>query len=138
MTLDERAATMKREDVVALLAAHDELSASNEELAGENEGLRRQLDWFKRQLFGEKSEPGGQRDPTSEGVCPTYPLRPQRPIRTPSVNAQGDRASILGGKEALIASYPPGQGGGPRCFLSALHGGVRRDPSPSVHPVLRC
>ena len=33
---------MTREDVVALLASHEE--------------QRRQLEWFKRQLFGEKSE----------------------------------------------------------------------------------
>jgi len=40
---------MKRAEVAALLAAH-------QELAGENDELRRQVEWFKRQLFGEKSE----------------------------------------------------------------------------------
>jgi transposase len=49
MTLDEQAATMKRKDVVALLASHQELAARVAELT-------RQLDWFKRQMFGEKSE----------------------------------------------------------------------------------
>jgi len=42
MTFDEQAATMNREDVVALLARFDEVT--------------RQLDWFKQQLFGSKSE----------------------------------------------------------------------------------
>ena len=42
MTFDERAATMKRDEVAALLASHEELT--------------RQLAWFKRQLFGSKSE----------------------------------------------------------------------------------
>jgi transposase len=63
MTLDERAEAMKRDEIVALLAAHEELAGANQELAGanqelagENQELRRQLEWFKRQLFGEKSE----------------------------------------------------------------------------------
>jgi len=42
MTFDEQAATMNREDVVALLARFDEVT--------------RQLEWFKQQLFGSKSE----------------------------------------------------------------------------------
>ena len=42
MTLDERAASLSHEGVVALLAEVDE--------------LKRQLAWFQRQLFGRKSE----------------------------------------------------------------------------------
>jgi transposase len=49
MTAIERAAAMTRDQVAALLVAHDQLEARNEE-------LRRQVEWFKRQLFGEKSE----------------------------------------------------------------------------------
>src|SRR5512141_2691766 len=49
MTFEEQAATLKRKEVVALLASHQQLVARNEELT-------RQLDWFKRQLFGAKSE----------------------------------------------------------------------------------
>ena len=49
MTFDEHAATLDRNDIVALLASHQQLVARNEELT-------RQLEWFKRQLFGAKSE----------------------------------------------------------------------------------
>jgi transposase len=42
MTFDERAATMTRKDVAALIASHDRLS--------------QQLAWLKQQLFGSKSE----------------------------------------------------------------------------------
>lgn len=49
MTLIERAATMTRDQVAALLASHEQLEARAEE-------LRRQVEWFKRQLFGSKSE----------------------------------------------------------------------------------
>ena len=56
MTLDERADTMKREEVAALLASHQQLTASVGELRTRNDELSRQLEWFKRQLFGSKSE----------------------------------------------------------------------------------
>ena len=49
MTIEERAATLDRKDVVALLTSHQELTARVAELT-------RQLEWFKQQLFGEKSE----------------------------------------------------------------------------------
>jgi len=49
MSLDEQAATMDRNDIVALLASHQEITARVAELT-------RQLEWFKQQLFGEKSE----------------------------------------------------------------------------------
>jgi transposase len=56
MTFDERAATMKREEIVALLVAHQELTDSFDHLRSRHEALRRQVEWFKRQLFGSKSE----------------------------------------------------------------------------------
>ena len=40
---------MDRNDIVALLASHQEITARVAELT-------RQLEWFKQQLFGEKSE----------------------------------------------------------------------------------
>ncbi len=49
MTFDEHAAMLDRNDIVALLASHQQLVARNEELT-------RQIEWFKRQLFGAKSE----------------------------------------------------------------------------------
>jgi hypothetical protein len=42
MTLEERAASMSREEIVSLLKAYEELA--------------RQVEWFRRQLFGPKSE----------------------------------------------------------------------------------
>jgi transposase len=42
MTLDERAASLSREEIVSLLVSHEE--------------LKRQVAWFQRQLFGTKSE----------------------------------------------------------------------------------
>jgi transposase len=42
MTIEEQAASMSRDDIVALLVSHQE--------------LQQQLDWFKRQLFGTKSD----------------------------------------------------------------------------------
>jgi transposase len=56
MSLDEQAKTMEHEDIVALLASHNQLAAHNTELAARVEEQKRQLDWFKPQLFGEKSE----------------------------------------------------------------------------------
>jgi transposase len=49
MTLESRAASMSQEELVALLASHQELQRSHDDLA-------RQVEWFKRQLFGTKSE----------------------------------------------------------------------------------
>lgn len=47
---------MKREEVVALLVSHEQLSALCSTLASHNQDLTRQLDWFKQQIFGQKSE----------------------------------------------------------------------------------
>lgn len=49
MTREEKAASLSRDEIVALLN-------SNAELVSEVEDLRRQLDWLKRQLFAPKSE----------------------------------------------------------------------------------
>src|SRR3974390_3576888 len=49
MSLDEQAKTMEHEDIVALLASHQEQTARIDDLT-------RQLEWFKKQMFGEKSE----------------------------------------------------------------------------------
>jgi len=49
MTHEEKAASLSRDEIVALLATNDELTT-------EVEALRQQLDWLKRQLFGPKSE----------------------------------------------------------------------------------
>ncbi len=49
MSHEERAATMSREEIVALLAERDALVARNEQLA-------RQVAWYRKQYFGEKSE----------------------------------------------------------------------------------
>ncbi len=47
---------MKREEVAALLASHQQLTTSVGELRTRNDELSRQVEWFKRQLFGSKSE----------------------------------------------------------------------------------
>lgn len=82
---------MTREQVAALLAAHEQLEARNAE-------LQRQVEWFKRQLFGSKSErremePDARQMFLGEGCAPDAPAegpsvtvaehqrrrRPQRP-----------------------------------------------------------
>lgn len=54
--LEEKATTLSRDEIVALLVSQQNLSQRNEELTGKVEELRRQLEWFQRQLFGSKSE----------------------------------------------------------------------------------
>jgi transposase len=49
MTLEEQAATLRPDEIVALLV-------QQRELQDQNATLKRQVDWFKRQLFGRKSE----------------------------------------------------------------------------------
>lgn len=49
MSLDEQAKTLEHDEIVTLLASHQEQTARIAELT-------RQLAWFKQQLFGEKSE----------------------------------------------------------------------------------
>jgi len=56
MTLQERAASLTPEEIVALLESHQELTESHSELSAELSSLRQQLEWFRRQLFGSTSE----------------------------------------------------------------------------------
>ena len=56
MTIEERADSLSREEIVSLLVSHETLLVSQEKLAGELEELKRRVAWFERQLFGEKSE----------------------------------------------------------------------------------
>jgi transposase len=49
MTLEEQAAALSRDEIVAVLR-------HNQELAQQTADLQRQVEWFKRQLFGRKSE----------------------------------------------------------------------------------
>ena len=51
MTMEERAASLDRQAIVALLSAHEELRTHCER-------LERQVEWFKKQVFGEKSNAG--------------------------------------------------------------------------------
>lgn len=70
MSFAEQAATMSREEIVALLVRNQALFRKTQDLTTHNESLnsqvselKQQLEWFKRQVFGEKSErrmiPGG-------------------------------------------------------------------------------
>ena len=56
MTFDERANTLKRDEIAALLAAHEQLTTFCADLTARNAELTRQLDWCKQQVFGQKSE----------------------------------------------------------------------------------
>ena len=63
MTLEERAASLSRDDVLSLLVSHEELgaahrilAASYQELSTRAAALEHQLEWLKRQVFGAKSE----------------------------------------------------------------------------------
>jgi transposase len=56
MTFDEQAATMKRHEVAAMLASHQQITESNQALTARVDELTRHLEWFKQQLFGSKSE----------------------------------------------------------------------------------
>ncbi len=49
MSNEERAASMDQDEIVSLLASHQNLTQRFSE-------IEQQLDWFKRQLFGSKSE----------------------------------------------------------------------------------
>jgi transposase len=56
MTFDEQAASLKHEDIVALLVSRQQLAESHNELTVRYADLKRQLEWLKRQMFGTKSE----------------------------------------------------------------------------------
>ena len=59
----ERAASMSRDEIAALLVAHESVTRTNRTLTEANRALvaelaevKRQVAWFQRQLFGQKSE----------------------------------------------------------------------------------
>lgn len=56
MQIEERAASMNAQEIVALLASHQELQNSHLQLQKEFAELAKQVSWFKQQLFGTKSE----------------------------------------------------------------------------------
>lgn len=56
MKIEERAAAMKPEEIVALLKTHQELQNAHLRLQNELEELARQVSWFRQQLFGIRSE----------------------------------------------------------------------------------
>lgn len=56
MSNEELAAKMSHGEIVALLAAHQDITRMYLELVQKYEEHQQQLDWFKRQLFGAKSE----------------------------------------------------------------------------------
>lgn len=56
MSNEERAAVMNQQEIVALLAAHQNITHQYSQLTQKYEELQQQMDWFKRQLFGTKSE----------------------------------------------------------------------------------
>lgn len=80
MSFDEQAKAMQHDDIVALLASHQELSARFAE-------QKRQLEWLKQQLFGEKSE--------------------RRLVGSDSRQlALGEwRSSVIAGKETTVAEH---------------------------------
>lgn len=95
MTMDERADSMKKEEIVALLVAHDQLSNRLSE-------VQQQLDWFKRQLFGEKAEkrrfaPDGRQiflgEIADEATAPAATRKVagyERRVRTRDEESEGD------------------------------------------------
>ena len=56
MSNEERAASMTQQEIVALLASHQDITSQHSKLEQKYDELQQQLDWFKRQLFGAKSE----------------------------------------------------------------------------------
>src|SRR5262249_53443739 len=90
MTLEEQAAALRPDQIVALLVSQRELRDQNAE-------LQRQVEWFKRQLFGRKSEQR-LREPAPQqlslsGLLPT-PVAPadRPPPPTETVKAYQRRA----------------------------------------------
>jgi transposase len=101
MTLEERAASLGRDEVISLLVSHQDLTASHQDLITRNAELERQLEWLKRQVFGTKSErrvgPDGRQLALGEIPAlvaavpvPTAPVRAheRRPARKPWEGAE--------------------------------------------------
>jgi transposase len=85
MTLEEQAATLRPDEIVALLE-------SQRELREQNAALQRQVEWFKRQLFGRKSErrvrePDPQQLSLSGLLTPPVPPADRPPPLTETVKA---------------------------------------------------
>ncbi len=85
MTLEEQAAALPLDEIVALLVARQELAQQNAE-------LQRQVEWFKRQLFGRKSEqrlrePDAQQLPLAGMLTPTAEPAAAPPPPTETVKA---------------------------------------------------
>ncbi len=100
MSNEERAASMNQDEVVSLLASHQNLTQRFLE-------IEQQLDWFKRQLFGSKSERHitpddsrqltfgeiGQTEPVSEPVV-KVPSHERRPKSSRLGTDEGDLRAI--------------------------------------------
>jgi len=90
MTLEERAASLTREQVMQLLVAHEELLASHREVVERYESVARELAWLKRQLWGRKSERRlvetvGEARQLSLGELPGLaPTEPEPVVRVPA------------------------------------------------------
>src|SRR5438093_3711323 len=85
MTLEEQAAALPLDEIVALLVARQELAQQNAE-------LQRQVEWFKRQLFGRKAErrlrePDAQQLPLAGMLTPTAAPADAPPPPTDTVKA---------------------------------------------------
>jgi transposase len=85
MTLEEQAATLRPDEIVALFE-------SQRELREQNAALQRQVEWFKRQLFGRKSErrvrePDPQQLSLSGLLTPPVPPADRSPPLTETVKA---------------------------------------------------
>jgi transposase len=94
MTLEEQAATLRPDEIVALLV-------KQRELQDQNAALKRQVEWFKRQLFGRKSEwrmrePEPQQLSLSEILTTPVPAADQPPPPTETVKAYQRRVRFTG------------------------------------------
>ena len=56
MTVEEQAAMMGRQDIVAMLIAGREFCYKEQSYQSEIKTLKEQLAWYQRQMFGRKSE----------------------------------------------------------------------------------
>jgi transposase len=108
MTLEEQAAALSRDEIVAVLR-------HNEELVQQTADLQRQVEWFKRQLFGRKSErrvrePDTQQLPLA-GLLPACNVPADLPpAPTETVNAYHRRsrfASVDGPPEEQALRFDP-------------------------------
>ena len=96
MSNEERAAVMTQQEIVSLLASHQDITRRHEE-------LQQQLDWLKRQLFGVKSERHipldrsrqltlAEMDVPSTEEVPSVEIPAHRRAKTPAV--RGDEGKL--------------------------------------------